>query len=257
VRRISLWNEPNLKFFLSGTPNVGEDQTVANKATSALAKKYYQLYKAGMSAIATLQKARVVGKDLQVLFGEVSAPNNGIGFIDMVLKYGKLKADGLAIHPYQFCTRPDSKARPKKSMAAQPPGWPDNVNSQTRWYCTRHTPGGLAWVPEWKAAIQRWAKSGRLTTRSGKALPLYLTEYALLRSPYSASVSEATRVAWYPIAMNFARKMKVKQMLIFQINADNNHAVWDSGIISPDGNTPLPSYNALKKWAKSAGYQTF
>jgi len=56
--------------------------------------------------------------------------------------------------------------------------------------------------------------------------------------------------------MEFARKQGVKQMLIFQINADNNHDVWDSGIVAPDGVTPLPSYNALKSWAAKAGYQT-
>jgi len=257
VRRISLWNEPNLKFFLSGSPVAGSDQTKANHAGKALAKKYYQLYKAGLSAIRTLQKAGKIGKDLQILFGEISAPNNGIGFIDMVLKNGPLKADGLAIHPYQFCTSPESKAKPPKSMAAQPAGWPDSVDPSARWYCTRWTPGGLAWVPQWKAAIARWAKSKKLTTFKGKQLPLYLTEYGLLRSPYSSSVSEATRALWYPRAMEFARKQKVKQMLIFQINADNNHLVWDSGIVAPDGVTPLPSYNALKSWAKRAGYKTY
>jgi len=168
VRRISLWNEPNLKFFLSGSPNVGADQTTKNVASKALAKKYYQLYKAGLSAIRTLQKSGTIGKDLQILFGEISAPNNGIGFIDMVLKNGKLQADGLAIHPYQFCTPPDSKARPNKVMAAQPAGWPDSVKAGTKWFCTRYTPGGLAWVPEWKKAIQRWAKSKKLTTFKGK-----------------------------------------------------------------------------------------
>jgi len=256
VRRISLWNEPNLKFFLSGSPVSGSDQTVANHASSALAKKYYQLYKAGLSAIRTLQKSGKVGKDLQILFGEISAPNNGIGFIDMVLSNGKLKADGLAIHPYQFCTPPDSKAKPPKSLPAQPAGWPDSVDPSARWYCTRWTPGGLAWVPDWKKAIARWAKSKKLTTFSGKPLPLYLTEFGLLRSPYSSSVAEATRVEWYPRAMEFARKQGVKQMLVFQINADNNHDVWDSGIVSPDGVTPLPSYYALKSWASNAGYST-
>jgi hypothetical protein len=246
VKRFSLWNEPNLKFFLSGSPVAGDDQTVANRASSALAKKYYQLYKAGLSAIRTLQKAGKC-KGIQILFGEISAPNNGIGFIDMVLKNGKLQADGLAIHPYQFCSPPNSKAKPPKSMPAQPPGWPDQVDPSARWYCTRWTPGGLAWVPDWKKAIARWAKTKKLTTFKGKPLPLYLTEYGLLRSPYSSSVSEATRTKWYPIALDFARKQKVKQMLIFQINAEkDNHAVWDSGIVKSDGMTPLPSFYAIK-----------
>jgi len=256
VRRISLWNEPNLKFFLSGSPVAGSDQTKANIAGKALAKKYFDIYTTGLAAIRKLQASGRIGKDLQILFGEISAPNNGIGFIDMVLANGKLQADGLAIHPYQFCTQPNSKAKPAKVMAPQPAGWPDAPNPDARWYCTRWTPGGLAWVPDWKKAIQRWAKAGKLTTFGGKPLPLYLTEYGLLRTPYSSSVSEATRAAWYPIAMDFAKSQGVRQMLVFQINSDVHPDVWDSGIVKPDGVTPWPSYNALKSWASRNGYST-
>jgi len=258
VRRISLWNEPNLKFFLSLTGQVNEDQTQAeNNANRAQGKRYYQLWKKGLQAVRELQKAKRIGA-MQVLFGELSSPNNGVGFMKEVFRNGKIQTDGLAIHPYQFCTPPDSKARPPKTP--MPPA-PANFNTRevaehpnSKWVCRRAMKGGMGWIGDWKKQIAQWKKEKKLTTFQGKAVPLYLTEWALLRGPYVSSVAERYRVNWYPRAMNFALKHKVKQMLIFQINRDTNPAVWDSGILDTDGLTPLPAYTALQKWARSKGY---
>jgi hypothetical protein len=258
VKRISLWNEPNLKFFLSSSSKVNTDQTQKeNNANPKQAKLYYDLYRYGLAAVRHVQTRVPKCKGLEVLIGEISAPNNGIGFMDMVLKNGPLKADGLSIHPYQFCTPPNSKAKPPAgAMPPQPARYTDrDVAESSHWQCRQYRVGGMAWIPDWKKAIARWAKSKKLTTFKGKQVPLLLTEYALLRSPYSASVSEDLRAKWYPIAANWALKNKVKQMLFFQLNMDHLPTGWDSGMIdNTDSRTGLPAYNALQSWAKSHGY---
>jgi hypothetical protein len=260
VRRISLWNEPNLKFFLAlKAGKAQDDQTKQEKTpTAALARRYYDLYKKGLEGVRELQKEKKIGK-IEVLIGELSGPNNAIKFMDKVLSFGKLRANGIAMHPYQFCTAPDSKGAPPKSppMKPAPANFVDrSVAEKTTWQCRQRRVGGMAWIPDYKKAIARWRKTRRLTSFSGGPVPLFLTEWALLRSPYAASVSENIRVKWYPKAMNFAWKHKVKQMLIFQLGIARDPNGWDSGMIDHDGVTGLPAYHALKRWAKSHGYKT-
>jgi len=259
VRRFSFWNEPNLNFFLSTTGYVQNDQTKKQQGTQAQADLYYQLYQQGRGTVNYLQKIGRIGHDVEILFGEISAPNNGIGFINMILKNGKIKADGISMHPYQFCTPPDSQAKAPKTMPKRP--GTDFVNrpyaESHHWICNETRTGGMGWLPKWNAAVKTWGQKHQITNSKGKTVPLYLTEYGLLRSPWAASVSEDVRVAWFPRAMNWALKNKVKQMLVFQLTRDVLPFGWDSGIIDLDCVTPLPAYNALKNWAHGAGYQTF
>jgi len=244
VRRFSLWNEPNLNFFLCAgdarevQTDFMEDQVKCFNATEKKAAKlYYNLYRSGYGAIKGLQKAKAIGNDIQIVFGEIAAAHHGIKFVDAVLKHGKLKADSIAIHPYQFCTDPTSKKRPGKNAP-----------------CKRWMPGGMGWINDWNKAVAKWAKSGRLRTVAGKKPSVLLTEFGYLISPPPANIPENFRAKWYPKAMDLAKKAKVKQMLIFGLHAANNPAVWDSGIINGDS-TPLPSFCALRKWAAKNGYK--
>jgi hypothetical protein len=243
VRRFSLYNEPNLNFFMcSGKAkevktDFMEDQVkCTGSSLKSNANLYYRLYRSGFGAIKELQRTKRIGKKIEVLIGEISSGHHGIEFMDLVLKNGPLKAHGMAVHPYQFCTDPSSK---KKTNAKSP--------------CKRWMPGGIAWVGDWKKRLTHWAKTKRLRTPSGKRLPLLLTEFGYLRSPVPANIPERFRAKWYPKAMNVAKKFKVKQMLIFGLFSHTDPKSWDSGILAPDG-SPLASFNHLKSWAKKNRY---
>jgi hypothetical protein len=93
VGRYSVWNEPNIASFLAE----GE-----NKAGPKL---YRQLYQAGYKAI------KGADPHAKVLLGELTAGRQGadpkaqaLGFLRRVLAAGNkpLRADGLALHPYQW-----------------------------------------------------------------------------------------------------------------------------------------------------------
>jgi len=200
-------------------------------------KRTCRLYKAGYGAIRALQKQKAIGKDVEILIGEISSAHAGVKFMDLVLKNGRLVADGMAVHPYQFCTDPRSKARPGKGAP-----------------CSRWMPGGIAWLDEWNQGVDRWAKSKRLLTSRGKKLPVLVTEFGYLRAPSTTKIPEEFRAKWLPLAFDVANKAGVKQMLQFGVTTSNDPNSWDSGIIDANGN-PLPSYNALKDWAKRNGYK--
>jgi hypothetical protein len=245
VRRFSLYNEPNLPFFMCAgdvqdvKTNFMED-AVKCKGKGSLARAanlYYKLYKSGYSAIRGLQKRGAIGKDVEILIGEISSAHAGVQFMDLVLKNGPLKADGMAIHPYQFCTDPRSKAKPTKGSP-----------------CSRWMPGGIAWLDEWTYGVSRWAKSKRLVTTQGKVVPVLVTEFGYLRAPSTTKIPEDFRAKWLPYAFDVAKKAGVKQMLQFGVFAGTDPNSWDSGIIDPNG-TPLPSFIALRDWARRNGYK--
>jgi len=244
VRRFSLYNEPNLNFFLCAGQAIAvntqfmEDQVKCKGGTLAVqAALYYKLYKSGYGAIKGLQQQKKIGTDVQIMFGEISAAHHGIEFMEAVVKSGKVIAHGVNIHPYQFCTHPSTKSKPKKSDP-----------------CTRWMPGGMGWLPDWQKSLTSLALSKKLVSPSGKKVPLYLTEFGYLISPKPAIIAnENVRAQWLYDALKFAKKNGVRQMLVFGLFGNTRTDVWDSGILKPDG-TPLESFNKLRQWARENGY---
>jgi hypothetical protein len=243
VRRFSLWNEPNEEFFLCAgkvkivNTSFMQNQVVCNESSAeSQAALYRDLYEAGFNTIRNLQSIVRIGQDIQIMFGELAAAAGGISFMQQVVKNGSLIADGVDIHPYQFCTPPNSKAAPTNSSP-----------------CHRWMVDGIAWVDEWQDAILTLAKSKLLVTSTGNVVPLYLTEFAYLIDPPPDNIPESYRSEWLPMAMEVAKKAGVKQMLVFGLFSSSSNNSWDSGLLTPTGD-PLPSFLTLQAWAARNGY---
>src|SRR3954470_18454725 len=92
VDRYSIWNEPNLSAWLA--------------PSSTAPAQYRRLFKAGYTAIKTVDPRN------QVLIGELAPTRDGrtiapLKFLrGVACKQCKLKADGLALHPYQLTSAP-------------------------------------------------------------------------------------------------------------------------------------------------------
>jgi hypothetical protein len=89
VGRYSIWNEPNMPYFLSPTKQA--------------AGTYRALYLAGYKAV------KGVDRRNEVLIGELAPRRDPLGFLARIS--GGLKADGLAYHPFQFYAAPGARDR--------------------------------------------------------------------------------------------------------------------------------------------------
>jgi len=140
---------------------------------------------------------------------------------------GGLKADGYAHHPYDFDHKPSYKF----------PG-ADNA--------TINTLGRLT------TALDRLARSGGLTTPSGGALDLYLTEYGYFRSG-KRRVPESRRgkylVQGFQIAQRNSRVREMLQYLLAQ--PARKYRFFDTSIVSTRGRASA-SFKALQRWASGA-----
>ena len=211
VDRYSIWNEPNLSAWL---------------APSATAPKQYRaLYKAGYTAIKT------VDPKSKVLFGELAPNRDGrtiapLKFLRAVApKNAKLKADGLAHHPYQLTSSP-------KKLA----GGPDDAP--------------ISQLPRLAKTLDQLAKAKGLSTPKGKGLDLYLTEFGYL-SAGNRGLAQSVRATWLRSAYDIARRNpRVKQILQFQLVDGPAHTLWHSAIIDNHGR-PMGAYAGLAKAAAS------
>jgi hypothetical protein len=216
VDRYSLWNEPNWNTWLA-------------PAKSA-ASIYRKLYTAGYKSV------KAVDPKAKVLIGELAPTGGGRAIAPLkflrdltcskaTYKAAKpcagLKADGFAIHPYQFTSAP--------TIAA---GKPDD------------TPiGGLSRLT---AALDKLAKRKALRTPSGAKMGLYLTEFGYLTVGRRAQKPKV-RAAWLRSAFQVARRNpRVKQLLQYQLVDPPEEELWHSAILDRDGRR-LPTYAGLAK----------
>jgi len=196
VDRYSIWNEPNLSAWLS--------------PSSTAPKQYRTLYKYAYTAIKTIDpKAKV-------LFGELAPSRDGrtiapLQFLRAAApKNARLKADGLAVHPYQFTSAP-----------AVLSGGPDD------------TP--ISQLPRLTHQLDQLAKQHGLSTPKGKGLYLYLTEFGYL-SVGTRKQSQAVRAAWLRAAYDLAaRNRRVKQILQFQLVDPPATELWHTAILDHNG----------------------
>ncbi|MEA2496830.1 MAG: hypothetical protein QOJ29_4741 [Thermoleophilaceae bacterium] len=223
VTRYSIWNEPNYRGWLS--------------PISKQAKLYRALYTSGYSAI------KAANPTAQVLIGETSPYSTGrnaqapLQFLRGVTcananykrakKCTTLKTDGYAHHPYDF----------RHKVTYKYPG-KDNVT--------------LATLSRLTTALTKLKRAKLLTTPSGGAPYVYLTEYGYFASG-KYKTSESKRGKYLVQAFNLALKnSRVKQMLQFVlIRPPSKYRFFDTSLASASGK-PGSAYKKLAAWAKKA-----
>jgi hypothetical protein len=216
IDRYAIWNEPNWNTWLA-----------PGKSAPSL---YRALYTAGYKA------AKTADPKAKVLIGELSPVGGGraiapLRFLREVTcskanyKAAKhcapLKADGFAIHPYQFTTAPHLQA-----------GRPDDVPIGALSRLTR--------------ALDKLAKRKALRTPTGGKLGVYLTEFGYLTTGDRAQKPKV-RAAWLASAFQIARRNpRVKQLLQYQLVDPPEDELWHSAILRRDGSRQA-TYAGLAK----------
>jgi hypothetical protein len=222
VDRYAIWNEPNLSAWLAPRPRA--------------ASLYRALYSAGYkSAKAADPRAKVLfGELAPVGDGRVTAPLKFLRDVtcsNVAYKAAKrcapLKADGFALHPYQFLAAPQVAA-----------GRPDDVPI-----------GSLSRVTK---ALDKLARRKALATPSKRPLDLYLTEFGYLTRGDRAQ-KPTVRAAWLASAVRLARRNpRVRQLLQYQLVDPPEEEVWHSAILHRDG-SPQATYSGLARAAAASG----
>ncbi len=251
VHRFAIYNEPNHPGFLLAGPHdavekyrdlkkrsaaLKETDKAESRKLSRRASKIFhrEIFKENVKFVRKLWHhgvtvVRNADPTAEVLIGELSSFQT-MNFMQKVLRHGKkVVADGFAVHPYQYLTRPESR----KGLPAQS--------------------GGIAHAQKLQRFLKHLEKTGRLETRKGKKVPLFFTEFGYHRlegrtiSQPDRQLPEATRAAWTPRAFEVAKKAGARQMLYYQLFPTWSGHAWDTGILDHDG-TPNPSFDALKAW---------
>jgi hypothetical protein len=255
VHRYSIWNEPNYLVFLlvadgrtlremRALGRLAADTTrtaAARRAATqrrkrivrevvlpANARRYRQLFDLGWGAI------KAVDPTAQVMAGELSQ-TDAFTFLPLMLPKGRtLRADGFALHPYQFTMSPDARA-------------------------TASTSAGISRLDAVQALLRQYHREGRFRTPAGGVVPLYLTEFGYQKKEdrggytHATLIPEARRAQWLPLAFERARRAGARQMLYFIIMPTAPGYAWDTSLLDRQGN-PLPSFEALRRWVVSRGY---
>jgi hypothetical protein len=212
VDRYAIWNEPNYKAWLG--------------PSSASPKLYHKIYKTSYELIRKYNpKAKIlIGETAP--FGQSGRSTPPLEWLRRLAKYGRLRADGYAHHPYDF----------RHSVDYSYPG-SDNV-----------TMSGLSRLTK---QLDKLKKQKKLMTRKGKALDVYLTEYGYMRSG-KYKVSESTRAKYLTKAFQRAlENPRVKQMTQYQlVRPPWARDDFDTGLVSKKKGKATKAFRALAKWAK-------
>lgn len=223
VRRYSIWNEPNWPTWLGPT----------NRAASI----YRGLYQYGYRAVKQADpRARVLFGELAPL-GPPEAAIRPLEFLrdvtctDATMRHDRrcapLRADGFAHHPYTLSWAPSFAGAHR-----------DDV-----------TIGSLGRL---RGALRTLARRRALASPSGRALPLFLTEYSYHAD--NPRLSDARRSAYVVDAYRRAlRDPSVRQMVWYHVVApppNQPKRVWDTALLAHDGE-PRAVYSALRTWTQT------
>ena len=224
VARYSIWNEPNLRSWLQG-----------RNRRETPAGRYRKLYVRGYKAIKRADRRAAV------LIGEL-APygrrpgDHPVAFLRRVTctsaAYRRargcsgLKADGVAVHPYEFGHR---------SAAWQHPN-PDVVS--------------IGSLRRFNRSLGRLRRAGALRTPRGRTPGIFLTEFGHFapgsrRAIFTAAARGRYLKAAYTAAL---RAPNVKQILQYML-VRQPWASWDMGLINPKTGRPDAAYHALGAWS--------
>jgi hypothetical protein len=134
-----------------------------------------------------------------------------------------LRADGLALHPYQFTLAPSLRF-----------GGPDDAP--------------IGSLRNMTSALNKLARRHALTTPTGNHLSLYLTEFGYLTKGSRAQPARR-RAAWLAEAYRIARRNpRVKEFLQYQLVDGPAHELWHSAVMTRRG-VPQAPFKALAKLA--------
>lgn len=249
VPRFAIYNEPNHPGFLLAGPapavekyrqlrrkaEAEPDEAKKKKISREASKIFHrQIFKENVKWVRQLWHqgvavVRAADPSAEVLVGELSSFHT-LSFLDKILGHSKkLVADGIAIHPYQYRTRPESTR-----------GLPTSS-------------GGIANAKKVQRTLAHLAKAGRFVNRKGKAVPLFFTEFGYHKlegrtiSQPDRQIPESRRAAWTPRAFEMAKKARARQMLYYHLFATWSGHAWDTSIMSSEGVTNA-SFHALKDW---------
>jgi GH35 family endo-1,4-beta-xylanase len=209
IDRYSIWNEPNYRSW--------------NSPLKGNAGRYRKMYQAAWKII------RHYDKRARILIGETSpygksgTSTSPIKFLRNVAKGGKLKADGYAHHPYDYKHGP-------------------------RFPKTRDANAAINNLDNLTDALDKLAKQKKLTTRSGKPLDLYLTEFGYMASgPYKKPASQRAKFLpeAFQIALNNPRVKEMLQYLLAPPPKFGNE--FDTSIVTKKGK-PTKPFRALQAW---------
>jgi hypothetical protein len=219
VDRYSVWNEPNWDTWLNPVNHA--------------AGLYRNLYIHGYAAI------KHADPGAQVLIGELQpyAEKHSIAPVRFLrdvtcstVRYTAarhcqgLRADGLALHPYQFTVAP--------GLAF---GGPDDAPFGSLGNMTR--------------ALDKLGRRQALTTPTGRPLSLYLTEFGYLTRG-SRAVSASRHAAWLADAYRIARRNpRVKELLQYQLVDGPARNPWHSALMTRRG-VPKAPFKALARLAR-------
>jgi hypothetical protein len=201
VARYSLWNEPNLDLFLS--------------PQRSAPSMYKSLYSAGYAALKrTDPRAKVLFGEL--FSGNVHAPSGRGPLAFLNAMSGRLRADGLAYHPFQYADGPRQRSRRYVALAS---------------------------MSSIKSTLRALSRRRVLRTWSGGTLPIYFTEFGYQITGSYRIRSESRRASWTVEAFRMAKRGGAKSMLYYHL-VRNYGGRWDGGILNAGG-FRTPVFNAL------------
>jgi FG-GAP-like repeat len=203
VRHYSVWNEPN--YFR--IPDANGVLTTVPPAT------YGQLYRACWTEI------KNVDPTAKVYFGELAGGN--CNYLSTAVASSQTKADGFAIHPYQWQLPP-----------TQPTGNP----------CS-----GIGRLGDFTASLSSTWLAGTFRTQAGGQVPLMVTEFGTCVAGGGCpdgphTLTEAQRADWIGQAYDHAVASGVSLFSYYHLVKTGSG--WDSGIVNQDG-AATPSVQAL------------
>jgi hypothetical protein len=227
---------------------------------------------------------RTKGKGVKIWLGELSS-GSAFAFLDYLVSpkitgtRRVLKADALALHPYQYLIPPTKKpdARPVfvPKMKVDPAAPPDQQKAAKAWNKARRVAMAKKWPtnPKKRKEVREKARSNagmgavsvvqrmltgfakkpkRMTGRDGKKLDLYLTEFGYHRvrpqkMQFDRQVPEPRRARWVKLAYDVAYRNGVKQNLYYHLLASWELHEWDSALLD-NANAQTPTFDALADW---------
>ena len=179
--------------------------------------------------LAAYKIIRAHDKKAKVLIGETSpygkkgTSTSPVKFIRAMAKDGKLKADGYAHHPYDYVHGP-------------------------RWPSPHDANASITGLDNLTEALDKLAKQRKLTTRRGKPLNVYLTEFGYMRSGRYKK-PDSKRANFLPQAFAIALKNpRVKQMLQYGLAPPPSYSKsWDMSIVTKKGKQ-TKVFKSLAAW---------
>jgi len=211
VELYSVWNEPNHPGWRWGP-------------VTANPRSYSRLFRRVSRVIRRLDPSA------KVLFGELMPP--GFKYTTRVVAHTRIRADGLAIHPYV---------------------WADPRGAKSPLH---------AYIKKWRRKLRTWARRGRLCRigpRRCRPLPIYATEHGyhaegFVRDRYSRwvwdgkpSIPEELVAEWLPAAWRVMSRQRLR--IVVQYQMLDSEQDWDTALVDGDG--PRFQFTALAEQIRS------